>query len=186
MKKLPLILALTIFLSGCAEIKLVTDYDEVIDKGVVEFAEQFNAHIKNMGDFAGTPEGTYEVNVKTYNALEAKLDVLIARAGAASEGGACKLEKQVLDRVKKMLDDDLPAEMQSSDTTQDGNPEGCNERLLVLVKKQLSLVEQIHREADKCGEKELSCLRPATAKNALEIANQSINAVSVVETAKKE
>jgi len=57
---------------------------------------------------------------------------------------------------------------------------------LVLVKKQLSDIRKIHRDEDKCGEKELSCLRPATAKTALKIANQSINAVSIVETAKKQ
>lgn len=186
MKKLSLALAAVVFLGGCAGIKLVSDYDEVIDKGITEFAEQFNTHVKNMGDLAGTPDGTYDVNLKTYNALESKLDVMIARASAASEGTGCKLEKKVFDRVKNLLTNDMPAEMQSSDTTQTGNSNGCNERLLVLVKKQLSWVKEIHRDHDKCGEKNLTCLRPATSKTALSIANQSINAVSVVETAKKQ
>lgn len=186
MKKLSLILVTVLFLGGCAGIRLISDYDEVIDKGVTEFAEQFNTHVKNMGDLAGTPDGTYEANLKTYNALESKLDVMIARASSAAEGKGCKLEKKVFDRVKSLLKNNIPAEMQSSDTAQAGNSNGCNERLLVLVKDQLSSVKMIHRETDKCGEKNVTCLRPATAKTALSIANQSINAVSVVETAKKQ
>jgi hypothetical protein len=186
MKKLSIALVTILALSGCAGIKLISDYDEVIDKGITEFAEQFNTHVKNMGDLAGTPDGTYDANLKTYNALESKLEVMIARASSASEGKGCKLEKKVFDRIKSLLKNNIPAEMQSSDTAQAGNSDGCNERLLVLVKDQLSSVKEIHREADKCGEKKITCLRPATAKTALSIANQSINAVSVVETAKKQ
>ncbi len=186
MKKLSLAIATVLFFGGCAGIKLVSDYDEVIDKGITEFAEQFNTHVKNMGDLAGTPDGTFDANLKTYNALESKLDVMIARASSASEGKGCKLEKKVFDRVKSLLKNDMPAQMQSNDSAPAGNSNGCNERLLVLVKKQLSSVKTIHQETDKCGEKKLTCLRPATSKTALSIANQSINAVSIVETAKKQ
>jgi hypothetical protein len=186
MKKLFLAIAAVIYLSGCSGIKLVSDYDEVIDRGITEFAEKFNTHIKNMGDLAGTPDGTFEENLRTYNALESKLDVMIARASSASEGKGCKLEKKVFDRVKSLLKNDMPAEMKTTDSVQGGNSNGCNERLLVLVKDQLSSVKKIHREIDKCGEKNITCLRPATSKTALSIANQSINAVSIVENAKKQ
>lgn len=186
MKKLSIVLVTALFLGGCAGFKLISDYDEVIDKGVTEFAEQFNTHVKNMGDLAGTADGTYDANLKTYNALESKLDVMIARTSSAAEGKGCKLEKKVFDRVQSLLKNNIPAEMQSSDIAQAGNSNGCNERLLVLVKDQLSSVKTIHRETDKCGEMNITCLRPATAKTALSIANQSINAVSIVETAKKQ
>lgn len=186
MKKLSLVLATVILLAGCMGIRLVSDYDEVIDKGITEFAEQFNTHVKNMADLAGTRDGTYEANRQTYNALESKLDVMISRASSTSEGKGCKLEKKIFDRIKTLLKDNLPAEMQTSDNASAGDANGCNERLLVLVKKQLQLVEEIHRDADRCGAAQLSCLRPATAKTALSIANQSINAVSVVEMAKKQ
>ena len=45
----------------------------------------------------------------------------------------------------------------------------------------------IHRTSDKCSSAsgQISCLRRATAATALKIANQSINAVSIVESAKK-
>jgi hypothetical protein len=186
MRKILLVFAAIAFLGGCAEIKLVNDYDEVIDKGITEFAEQFNTHVKNMGDLAGTSDGTYDENIKLYNALESKLDVMIARASAASEGKGCRLEKKVFNRVEDLLKRNMPTEIKIGDDNSAGNSNGCNERLLVLVKKELSLVKEIHRDLDKCGEQNLSCLRPATAKSALNIANQSINAVAVVEWAKKQ
>lgn len=186
MKKLLFTLAITASLAACSGIRLVSDYDEVIDKGTSEFAEQFNTHVKNMGDLAGKPDGTYEANLKTYNALESKLDVMIFRASSASEGKGCKLEKKIFDRVKSALRNDVPAELQAGEVAQAGDAGGCNERLLVLVKDQLASIRTIHKDLDKCGEKHISCLRPATAKTALSIANQSINAVSVVEAAKKQ
>ena len=184
-KKISLYALLFATLIGCAEFRLVNDYDEVIDKGIIDFSEQFNAHVKDMGDLAGTQEGTYEANLKSYNALDAKIDVMIARASITSEGQGCKLEKKIYERVKEILKTDTPVELQNSDASKTGNANGCNERLLVLVKQQLSLVREIHKTTDKCGEKNLSCVRPATSRTALNIANQTINAVSVVETAKK-
>jgi hypothetical protein len=138
-----------------------------------------------MAELAGTPDGTYETNFKTYNALESKLDVMISRASIAAEGQSCKLQKRAHDKIKDLLKDNIPAELASSDTATTGNENGCNEKLLILVKQQLSLVREIHKTTDKCGDKNLSCLRPTTSKTALSIANQSINAVSVVEAAKK-
>ena len=186
MKKLALLLAFALVLGACSTIRLVSDYDEVIDKGTMEFAEQFNTHVKNMGDLAGTADGTYEANIKTYNALESKLDVLIARASAASQGASCKLEKKVYERVKSFLKDKMPADMESGATSTPEQSVGCNERLLVLVKDQLNFIREIHKDKEQCGMNNMTCLRPAAAKTALSIANQSINAVSIVETAKKQ
>lgn len=185
MKKFFLPTILLLLFTSCAEYKFVSAYDPVIDQGITQFAEEFNTHVKNMGDLAGTPDGTYEANFKTYNALESKLDVMIARVSIASEGKACKLEQKAHDTIKDLLKDNMPVELASSDSAPTGNANGCNEKLLVLVKQQLSLVREIHKTTDKCGDKNLSCLRPATSKTALSIANQSINAVSVVEAAKK-
>lgn len=178
----PLIVAV---LFSCSEFNFVNEYDEVIDKGITDFAEQFNTHVKNMGDLAGTPEGTYEANFRAYNALDSKLDVMISRTSVASDGKGCKIDKKAFNRVQHLLETNMPGELLQGESASTGNPSGCNEKLLGLVKKQLAFVKEIHKSTDKCGEKKLSCLRPATAKTALGIANQSITAVSVVEAAKK-
>lgn len=185
MKNIPFILIALLCISGCAAPRLTSEYDAVIDRGITEFAERFNTHVKNMGDYAGKPEGTHESNLAAYNGLEAKIDVLIARASSFSGGEGCTLEEKVFDRVKTIMQTDLPAGMQSTGAGAGGNSSGCSERLLFLVKQQLADIETIHRETDKCGSAHVSCLRPATAKTALGIANQSINAVAVIEAAKK-
>src|SRR6266540_284281 len=169
-------LALAVFLAGCAA---VSAYDEVIDRGIIEFAEQFNAFVKNMGDAGGKREGTYEANTRTYNALESKLDVLIARASAASDGKGCKVERKIYERLARILQDGVPPELKSESTDASGNADGCSARLLVLVRKQLDTVREIHRTSDKCQSPsgQISCLRRATAATALKIANQSIDAV---------
>lgn len=183
-----LLIAVAVFLTtSCTSIRLVSSYDEVINKGITEFAEQFNTFVKNMGDAAGKEEGTYDANAKTYNALGSKLDVLIARAASASEGKGCKVETKIYEKIDRIMQDKMPPELKQAGQNPGGNEEGCNERLLVLVQSQLELVKEIHKTTDKCetSQGKVSCLRPATVKSILKIANQSINAVSVVETAKK-
>jgi len=183
-KKLLLILVAIAFLGGCSG-KHASKYDGVIGEGIAEFSEQFNTHMKNMIDLAGTPDGTYKANRKTYNALESKLDVMITRASVASGGKGCKLKKKVYGRVESLFKDGIPSEMKRS-TNRHGNPDGCNEKLLALVKEQLSHVKKVHRDAYQCGKKRLSCLRPTTARTTLNLVNQSIDAVSVIEAAKKQ
>ncbi|UCV05678.1 hypothetical protein [Dechloromonas denitrificans] len=173
----------TTLLVGCANIKLVSDYDEVVDKGITEFSEQFNTHMKNMAELGGKQEGTYDATFRTYNALDSKLDILIARASAASEGNACKLETRVFQKISVILKSKAPLDLlQGSDATA-STESACNARLLILVKEQLSSIREIHKDSDKC--KGISCIRAATAKDAMAITNQSITAVSVVEAAKK-
>lgn len=186
MKKLSLLIAIAVMVVGCSGIKLVSDYDEVIDKGIQEFAEKFNTHVKNMADMAGTQDGTYEANLKNYNALESKLEVLIARASATSTGVGCKLENKVYEKVRKALHNNVPAGIHSEESTPPTDSVGCNEKLLTLVNDQLSFIREIHKDKEQCGIDNMTCLRPAAAKTALSIANQSINAVSIVETAKKQ
>lgn len=177
-----LFLAGAVLLCGCAPI--VSPYDEVIDKGIVEFYEQLNWFVKDVADAAGKPEGTYEANTKRYNVMETKLDVLILRTSSRSQGSGCKLEAKVYEKVARLMDGNMPADMKpQGDATGDAN--GCNTRLLELVKQQLGFIREIHAKTDKCGTPPVSCLRPATAATALKIANQSITAVAVVEAAKR-
>lgn len=183
------VLALTL-LSACSSIKLVSAYDEVIDKGMMEFSEQLNTHVKNMAELGGKPEGSYDATFQIYNGLESKLEVLIARSAAASGGSGCKLESKVFQKITLIMKNTGPVGLQSdanaspASSASPASASACNERLLLLVKDQLTAIRTIHKLADKCNG--ISCIRPATAKDALAIANQSITAAAVVETAKKQ
>jgi hypothetical protein len=171
-------------LGGCQGGPLVSPYDEAIDKGIVEFYDRFVYFMRDVADRAGKPDGTYEANLERYNVLETRLDVLILRASSRSLGNGCKLEAKVYEKVSKLLESNLPAGITpQGDAAGDAN--GCNTRLLELVKQQLGTIREIHAKTDKCGTPPVSCLRPATAASALKIASQSINAVAVVEAAKR-
>jgi hypothetical protein len=180
--------ALAILASACT---LVSPYDQVIDIGIVDVSVQLNAFVKDMADAAGTPQGTYDANTRTYNALDAKLDILIARADAASNGQGCKIEKKFYDKISQIMADQMPAELKGAPETASGSADACSSRLLRMVKDQVGDIRKIHSTTDKCRDKsrtdnsQISCLRPATAGTALKIADQSINAVSVVEAAKR-
>ena len=103
MKRLMLVIAASSLVSACGTIRLVSDYDDVIDKGVTDFTEKLGAHVKNMGELAGKPDGTYDATLKTYNELDSKLDTLIARASNGADGKGCKLQGDVLVKIKGLL-----------------------------------------------------------------------------------
>ena len=178
-----LLLAVAVMLGGC-QAPLVSPYDGAIDKGIAEFYEQFVYFMRDVAGNAGKPDGTYEANLNRYNVLETKLDVLILRASSRSLGTGCKLEAKVYEKVAKLMDSSMPADMKpQGDAAGDAN--GCNTRLLELVKQQLGFIREIHGKTDKCGSPPVSCLRPATAASTVKIASQSINAVAVVEASKR-
>jgi hypothetical protein len=190
-KRLGLLLLLLLF-AGCANVQFVNPYDPVIDIGLKEYKESINTLAKNLSDTAGKKEGTYEENLEKYNALEAKIDLLIDRASLQTSGEGCKLNIDVATRVSKIMGDRLSPEALQKEG---GDSYGCTQQLLILIKEQLDLLQLIHEKTDKCtpigitqdaqgNPSRVSCLRPATSATAMKITNQSINAAWVVETAK--
>ena len=172
----------TLLLLGACSVRLVSPYDAVIDDGLRDYRQSINVFLKDMGDVAGSPAGTYDANRDTYNKLETQISILIDRA---KYGGspACTLTQKVTDRIVQAMGANIPAELQNAPSTEDGDALGCMHRLLELVSDQLQIIKKIHSDTDKCGVPQVSCIRPATAKTALDITNQSINAASVVEMA---
>jgi len=185
LKRLILAVGACVLLSACGTIRLVSDYDEIIDKGVAEFTEKLGAHVKNMGELAGKADGTYDATLKTYNELDSKLDTLISRAENSADGKGCKLQGDVLVKIKGLLQSKTPPQLQEGTDATSTTANACSSRLLVLVKQQLGDIREIHKSTDKCGSPSISCLRPASAQDALAIATQSANAVAIVEAAKK-
>ena len=176
-----------LFLFSSCKVQIVTPYDQVIDNGLSEYKEELNIFVKNMADSGGTEEGTFELNKQTYNELETQIELLIDRAKIQSTG-SCKLSTELTSKVVDIMNDNIPIELTNVKTHKDGNSFGCTEKLLVLIKKQLDFLKEIHSTTDKCKNEQnenISCVRPATAKSVLDISNQSINAAWVVETAKK-
>jgi hypothetical protein len=193
-----LLLAL-LFLAGCSPVTLVAPYDEFIYEGLTDFKESLNNHVKNMADLAGTPEGTHAANRISYNTLETRIEILIDRAALQASGNRCSVPGNLAKAMDEHLRDQLPDTLTNAPVEASPNTFGCKRRLLELVRDQLVIIEEIHRDLDRCpavdaGDSDgsapeavtVSCLRPATAADALAIANQSIDAAWYLENAKRQ
>ena len=56
---------------GCATVRIITPYDEFVDRGLQEYREDVNAFVATMVAKAGTEDGTYEAHLSDYNLMGA-------------------------------------------------------------------------------------------------------------------
>ncbi len=82
---LPLFLLLTIF-SGCGfKVKLVGEYDAIVDKSVTSLQEQTATFFSKMHT-SSPNERSYESNKEFYNNVKGKVSALIIRSEVIEEG----------------------------------------------------------------------------------------------------
>jgi len=67
---------------GCA-VKLIGDYDDVIDRSVTTFYESTEEHFARLVIRAGTPDSKYAANVAFYEQAQARLSVIRLRAATS-------------------------------------------------------------------------------------------------------
>lgn len=89
------------FTAGC-KVKLIADYDPVLDQGVSKLATEVDAFLTRMQQTAGTPAGTYAANAGFY--IDAAAEVRTLRMRAESQPKSGKLV-EALDLVAKSLED---------------------------------------------------------------------------------
>jgi hypothetical protein len=77
---LPLTLILLITLiSGCS-VKLISDYDQLIDQYATQLQSEIETFLIKMERSAGTPEGSYAKNTGFYDGIQGTLTTLLIRA----------------------------------------------------------------------------------------------------------
>lgn len=74
---------LTIWLTACMPIKLVSDYDEKMDQGVTEVQKKVEAILTKIDGSKGNPSSTYKAS--DYSAINEDLNVLITRAASSEK-----------------------------------------------------------------------------------------------------
>jgi hypothetical protein len=67
---------------GCGPVRLVSPYDEQLDKGTSDVHTEIAQFVAKMAIAAGKPEGTYEANANFYAELSGKVSTLKLRAAA--------------------------------------------------------------------------------------------------------
>lgn len=83
------IFALTI-LAGCFSVRLISDYDEVMDKTIAELHESSTRLLINVERNIGTEKANYSNYVNTYENMKVKLNVLDIRAAGLNKNRIIK------------------------------------------------------------------------------------------------
>lgn len=80
-----LILLLIIGCSGL-KVKLVGEYDDILDKSVHQIESKTTAHINNILNNQGSGDGSYEQSKQFYSEIKGEVQALIVRAEVIEEG----------------------------------------------------------------------------------------------------
>jgi len=86
--------------SAC-KVKLISDYDEVIDHSATELQKRVEGFVHNMEGAAGTPNGTYNANKAFYDDVRTDISALRVRAMAVSNNS---LTLQEIDGIEKNIE----------------------------------------------------------------------------------
>lgn len=160
-------------LSACSTVTLISPYDEKLEAGVTQYAQDLSSFLVKMQAANGTAAGKYENNIDFYATQTGLLDGLILRAEAQDTGVGCLLTGKAI----KILGDKLPAALRPKPGQTTGTPEGCSLMMVKNIKAQLGIIANIH--------KAMGGLNADAAKSVEDITMQAIRAVLTVEMLKK-
>jgi hypothetical protein len=170
--------ALAVVMVSACTVRLVSPYDEVIDKGVTQFQEEFFAFVAAMNRKAGTPAGTYAENVDFYDTWLAKLEALTERAIAADPTGTCPASETfggIMAQGLGRYADALGREAPQNDDSLAGD---CTARLLRYLERQVADFGAFHQAQADIG-------IPVSATAPVELVKIVVRAVLYTELAKR-
>jgi hypothetical protein len=98
---IPIVFVLLLTMVGCS-IKLIADYDEIIDRYATDLQGNFETFLLKMERTAGTPDGTYKNNINFYEEMQGTLTSLNTRAQTIPKNEI--ITKQILE-VQGTLED---------------------------------------------------------------------------------
>lgn len=87
-------------LSGCS-VKLIADYDQIIDQNVISLQTQIETFLTHMERTAGTREGQYASQVKFYDEIRGQLNTLSVRAASIPKN---EIVTEQIDTLKETIE----------------------------------------------------------------------------------
>ena len=76
-----------ILVAGCAfNVKLVGQYDDIVDKSVHQIESKTTAHIKKIVDNKGETDGSFDQSRQFYSDIKGEVQALVVRAEVLEEG----------------------------------------------------------------------------------------------------
>ena len=76
------IIFVLLFSVGCTSIKLIANYDEVIDSSVTEFQRNMETHLIKLERNIGTDDASHENSIEFYDEARVELSSIRVRAAA--------------------------------------------------------------------------------------------------------
>jgi hypothetical protein len=95
-----LLLLYGLLLAGCPTVRLVSDYDEEIDRGVTAFQRQIEHHLAGLERVIGTPAADYGRYTEFYDDVKIDLTLLRSRAALAPHN---EITVQQFDRLLRQV-----------------------------------------------------------------------------------
>ena len=74
------LLALALLVCACGQLRLVSGYDEIIDRGTTDLNARIVSFVGRMVTLSGKPEGTYDSNTAFYDDVKGTTATLRLRA----------------------------------------------------------------------------------------------------------
>lgn len=171
-------------LSACS-VRLVSDYDAEIDRGLTQFNTDLTAFVNTMIAASNTPAGTYSSNKGFYIAQDAKLSTLVLRAEAHKALNSCPSSQVIKQALQSVTPPPSPASLPipMPDPAQVAAQVGendCSVVLLNLIRTGLDQMRQFHMVQNQKG-------IPAAAHDPLLVGGLGslVRAALTVEIAKK-
>jgi len=78
------LLALLVLLWACGPVRLVSSYDEILDRGTSDLNTKIVSFVTRMVTLSGKPEGTYDSNATFYDDVTGSIATLRLRAQVRS------------------------------------------------------------------------------------------------------
>jgi hypothetical protein len=99
---LRLFVLIALMLSGCASIRLISEYDEITDRKIAELHEKFARHFVQLERLVGSDEGDYLHFQGFYDEVKGDLRILRVRAGVLDKN---EIMIQSLDLMEDNISD---------------------------------------------------------------------------------
>jgi len=100
-----LLLCVLIASVSACKVRLISDYDEVIDHSTTELQKKVEGFVRKMESSAGTADGTFETNKAFYDDVLTDISALRVRALAAPNNSLTVQEIDLIEKNIKQLRD---------------------------------------------------------------------------------
>ena len=169
-----LLLMLLVPLVGCS-VRLIQAYDDVIEKTVSDFHEEFLRFTTEVS----RARGTYAANQGFYDKWQPRLKTMTARALAANPSGRCPATETYGGLLPQGLTASRAAAPPAGGRVEMAETGDCTAQLLKLLEDQLEDFAKFHNAQGALG-------LPPEARAPRELVLTSVRAVLYVELAKKQ